>query len=50
MVIENSDFYKQRTFSENYSQFGHAPSKKVRQACPRPKKFKECKFEGASNY
>jgi hypothetical protein len=50
MVKENSGFYTQKTFSENFSQFGHAPSKKICQPCLMPKNFKEYKFGGDPNY
>jgi hypothetical protein len=49
VVLVNSGFHKQKNFSENYPQFGHA-LKDVRQASRRPKNFKQYQFERAPNY
>ena len=50
MVSVKSGFHTRKNFSENYPQFWHTPSKKVGQPYPRPKKFKEYRFEWAPHY
>jgi len=46
MVLVNLDFHTRQNFSENYQQWGHAPSS-VRQLCPRPKNFMHYVSRGA---
>ena len=45
----NSGLHRRKNFSENNPQFGHMPSKMLAvRTHPRPQKFKEYRFEGAT--
>ena len=47
-MLLNSDFHMRKNVSENYPEFGHAPSKRL--ASPRRlKEFKDCLFYGPLN-
>ena len=47
--MEDSEalFAAQKNFSKNYPHFGHMPSEKVHQPCPRPQMFKISVWRGA---
>jgi hypothetical protein len=49
MVLVNSGLHKRKNFSENYPQLGMLRNK-CRQPYAIPKKFKEYRSEGTSNY
>ena len=50
ILLGNSRFHTRKIFSENYPRFGARALKKFRQSYPRPKHFKQYRFQGAPHY
>jgi len=50
LVLVNSGFHTRNNFTENYSKFGHAPSRTFASPVLGRKFLKEYRFVGAPNY